>query len=173
MENILHDDIIISKIYYIREQKVMLDEDLAELYQIPTKRLNEQVERNSLRFPEDFSFRLTELEFENLKSQLATSSWGGRRKLPVAFTEHGVLQLSSVLNSDIAIKVNIQIIRIFNRMRQMLLTHKDILLKLEELDKKITGHDEAIKLLFDCVKELMQSPKPAPRRMIGFKRDSQ
>src|SRR5213075_588593 len=109
----------------------MFDEDLAQLYQVETRRLNEQVKRNSDRFPEDFMFQLTESEWENLKSQNATSSWGGRRKIPFAFTEHGVLMLSSVLSSDRAVQVNIQIMRIYTKLSQMLLTHKDILLKLE------------------------------------------
>ncbi len=109
----LPDEVITSKIYLIRGEKVMLDSDLAELYGVETRRLNEQVRRNISRFPEDFMFQLTEAEFENLKSQFATSSWGGRRKLPNVFTEHGVLMLSSVLNSEKAIKVNIQIMRIF------------------------------------------------------------
>ena len=104
----LPDEVIMSKIFFIREQKVMLDNDLAELYGVETRRLNEQVKRNISRFPEDFMFQLTEIEYENLKSQFATSSWGGRRKPPNVFTEHGVLMLSSVLNSDKAIKVNIQ-----------------------------------------------------------------
>src|SRR6185503_12680123 len=103
------DEMIVTKIYLLRGQKVMLDEDLAELYQVPTGRLNEQVKRNIARFPADFMFQLTKEEFENLKSQNATSSWGGRRKLPSAFTEHGVLMLSSVLNSERAVGVNIQI----------------------------------------------------------------
>src|SRR5665811_240024 len=107
------EEVIMSKIYLIRGQKVMLDSDLAELYGVETRRLNEQVKRNIDRFPEDFMFQLMEPEFENLKSQIATSSWGGRRKLPFAFTEHGVLMLSSVLNSNLAIKVNIQIMRIY------------------------------------------------------------
>ena len=109
----LADEVIISKIYLIREHKVMLDDDLAELYQVQTRRLNEQVKRNIDRFPDDFMFQLDEKEWENLKSQNATSSWGGRRKKPYAFTEHGVLMLSSVLNSDRAIQVNIQIMRIY------------------------------------------------------------
>lgn len=102
------EEIILTKIYFIREQKVMIDRDLAELYRVETRRLNEQVKRNLSRFPEDFMFQLSELEFTNLKSQIATSSWGGRRKLPFVFTEHGVLMLSSVLNSEQAINVNIQ-----------------------------------------------------------------
>lgn len=104
---IIPQEVIINKIYSIRGQKVMLDSDLAELYGVETKRLNEQVKRNNSRFPDDFMFQLTIQEWENLKSQIATSSWGGRRKLPYAFTEHGVLMLSSVLNSDRAIAVNI------------------------------------------------------------------
>ena len=129
---LIPDEIVINKIYLLRKQKVMLDEDLAELYQVETKRLNEQVKRNIQRFPEDFMFQLTAQEFENLKSQFATSSWGGRRKLPFAFTEQGVAMLSSVLNSETAIRVNIQIIRVFTKMRELLLTHKDILLQLRK-----------------------------------------
>ena len=124
------EEVIMSKIYLIRTHKVMLDNDLAELYEVETRRLNEQVKRNIDRFPKDFMSQLTIEEFENLKSQFATSRWGGRRKLPYAFTEHGVLMLSSILNSDRAIKVNIQIMRIYTRIRQMLLTHTDILLRL-------------------------------------------
>jgi ORF6N domain len=164
----LADDIIISKIYLIREHKVMLDGDLAELYQVETKRLNEQVKRNVDRFPEDFMFQLTEKEWENLKSQNATSSWGGRRKKPYAFTEHGVLMLSSVLNSDRAIQVNIQIMRIYSKLRSMIMDHKDILLKLERLEGKITKHDEDFKVVFDYLKELLD-PKTEPVRKIGFK----
>lgn len=161
------DDLIITKIYLIRGQKVMLDDDLSELYQVETKRLNEQVKRNPERFPDDFMFELTEEEFQNLKSHFATSSWGGRRKLPKAFTEHGILMLSSVLNSSTAIKVNIQIIRIYTRLREMLLTHKDILLKLEELEKKVTANDQDIQLIFEYLKQLLNPPQP-PRRLIGF-----
>lgn len=112
------DEALISRIYYIRGQKVMLDEDLADLYGLPTGRLNEQVRRNSDRFPPDFMFQLTEEEFKNLISHFATSRWGGRRKLPYAFTEHGVLMLSSVLSSKRAVEVNIQIMRIYTRLRE-------------------------------------------------------
>ncbi|WP_246862659.1 ORF6N domain-containing protein [Pedobacter sp. KBS0701] len=112
---IIPDNIVVNKIYELRGLKVMLDSDLAELYGVETKRLNEQVGRNSDRFPEDFMFQLTDEEWLNLKSQFATSSWGGRRKLPFVFTEHGILMLSSVLNSKQAIQVNIQIVRIFSR----------------------------------------------------------
>jgi hypothetical protein len=157
-----------SKIYLIRGQKVMLDEDLAELYQVATGRLNEQVKRNIDRFPEDFMFQLTEGEFKNLKSQNATSSWGGRRKLPSAFTEHGVLMLSSVLNSGRAVAVNIQIMRIYTKMRELLLTHKDILLKLEQLEKQVMQNSQDIQMIFTALKELLNPPQP-PRQMIGFK----
>jgi ORF6N domain len=134
----LAEDEIINKIYSIRGRKVMLDRDLAELYGVETKVLNQAVKRNEKRFPEDFMFRLTEVEFKNLMSHFVTSSWGGTRKLPLAFTEQGVAMLSSVLNSETAIEVNIQIIRIFTRMRELLLTHKDILIKLEQAEKKMT-----------------------------------
>jgi ORF6N domain len=166
---LLTDEIIISKIYQIRGYKVMLDEELAELYEVPTKRLNEQVKRNVDRFPEDFMFQLSTMEFSNLKSHIATTSWGGRRTAPYAFTEHGVLMLSSVLSSERAVSVNIQIMRIYTRMREMLLTHKDILLQLEKIENKMMGHDEDIKLIFDCVKQLIHPPQD-PRPRIGFRR---
>ncbi len=165
---IIPDELVINKIYLIRGQKVMLDEDLAELYQVETKRLNEQVRRNIERFPDDFMFKLTHNEFENLKSQFATSSWGGRRKLPLAFTEQGVSMLSGVLNSEIAIRVHIQIIRVFAKMKELLLTHKDILLQLEKIEKKLTGHDEDIQLIFKYLKQLLNPPQP-PRNKIGFR----
>ena len=168
-ELMIPDELVMNKIYIIRGKKVMLDEDLAELYQVETKRLNEQVRRNIDRFPDDFMFRLTKKELENLKSQFATSSWGGRRKLPLAFTEQGVSMLSGVLNSETAIRVHIQIIRIFTRMREMIMTHKDILLQLEKIEKKLAGHDEDITLIFQYLKQLLNPPQP-PRRKIGFKR---
>jgi hypothetical protein len=150
----------------------MLDEDLGQLYQVETRRLNEQVKRNVDRFPEDFMFQLTMEEFENLKSQNATSSWGGRRKLPNAFTEQGVSMLSGVLNSAVAIRVHIQIIRVFARMKEMLLTHKDILLQLEKIERKLTGHDEDIQLIFKYLKQLF-NPAQQPRKRIGFRRNNE
>lgn len=147
----------------------MLDDDLAELYRVETRRLNEQVKRNIERFPEDFMFRLTESEWEILKSQNATSSWGGRRKRPFAFTEHGVLMLSSVLNSDRAIQVNIQIMRIYAKLREMLMTNKDILLRLEKLERRVIKHDQDIKVVFGYLRELL-NPRTEPMRKIGFKR---
>jgi hypothetical protein len=156
---IIPDEVITGKIYLIRGIKVMLDFDLAELYEVETKTLKRAVKRNLNRFPGDFMFQLTDKEFINLRYQIGTSSWGGRRYTPYAFTEQGVAMLSSVLNSDRAIMVNIQIIRIFTRMRQMLLTHKDILLKLEKLERDVASHDEKIKLIFEYLKKLLTEPK--------------
>ncbi|MBK7123628.1 MAG: ORF6N domain-containing protein [Chitinophagaceae bacterium] len=147
----------------------MLDSDLSALYQVETRRLNEQVTRNKERFPEDFMFQLTGDEYEKLISQFATSSWGGRRKLPYAFTEQGVAMLSSVLNSPTAINVNIQIIRVFTKMRALLMTHKDILLQLEKMEKKMGSHDEQIALIFGYLKKLLTPVQP-PRQRIGFRR---
>lgn len=171
-ELMIPDELVMNKICLIRGQKIMLDRDLAELYDVETKVLNQAVKRNSDRFPADFMFQLTKKEFENLKSQFVTSSWGGVRKMPFAFTEHGVAMLSSVLKSEIAIRVNIQIIRIFTRMREMIMTHKDILLQLEKIEKKLTGHDEDITLIFGYLKQLLNPPQ-SPRRKIGFKRNGE
>jgi hypothetical protein len=165
----LTDDQILNKIYYFRGQKVMLDQDLADLYDVPTKRLNEQVKRNINRFPSDFMFQLTSEEVEILKSQFATSSWGGRRVPPYAFTEHGVLILSSVLNSQRAISVNIQIMRIYTKMRELLMANQEILLKLEQLERKVDAHDHDIQLIFQCLKQLLNPPEE-PRPRVGFRR---
>lgn len=128
-----------SKIFLIQGKRVMLDKDLAELYEVPTKRLNEQVKRNFKRFPSDFMFQLTRGEFKNLKSHFATSSWGGVRKLPLVFTEQGVAMLSSVLNSERAIEVNIRIVRTFIKLREILLTHSELREKIELLEKEHNG----------------------------------
>jgi ORF6N domain len=164
------EEVVISKIYMIRNHKVMLDIDLSELYEVSAKRLNEQVKRNIVRFPEDFMFQLTNEEWESLRSQFATSKKGrgGRRYAPFAFTEHGVLMLSSILNSERAIQVNIQIMRIYTKLKGMLLTHKDILLKLEKLERKTSKHDVNFKIVFDYLKELLNPPSE-PMRKIGFK----
>ena len=159
---------ILNKIYFIRGEKVMLDRDLAELYGVLTKNLNKAVNRNLTRFPSDFMFQLTTEEFQNLKFQIGTSSWGGTRKLPYTFTEQGVSMLSSVRNSERAILVNIQIIRVYTKMRKFLSTNKDILLKLEQLERKTDSHDENIKLIFEYIKQLVQE-KAEPRKEIGFK----
>ena len=165
---IIPDEVVINKIYLIREQKVMLDSDLAELYGVETRVLNQHVKRNDTRFPDDFMFQLTEEEWENLKSQSSSTTWGGRRKLPYVFTEHGVLMLSSILNSKKAVAINIQIMRIFTKMREMLLTHKDLLLKMEEMEKKVVGQDEKIELIFSYLKQFIKE-KEGPRKKIGFK----
>lgn len=149
----------------------MLDEDLAELYGVLTKRLNEQVARNVDRFPEDFMFRLTEEEFSNLKSQIATSRWGGRRKLPYAFTEHGALMLSSVLSSKQAVQVNIQIMRIYTRIREMLLAHKDVFIRVEQVEKQMLEQNQKIELLFTYLSKFIEQ-NDQPREPIGFKRSN-
>ncbi len=152
----------------------MLDSDLSQLYAVETKRLNEQIKRNLKRFPDDFMFQLTVEEWMNLKSQFATSSWGGRRKLPYVFTEQGVAMLSSVLHSETAIKVNIQIIRIFTEMRTMLLSHKDLLLKFQEIEEKVSSHDEQILLIFEYIKQFEKTKQELlenkERTKIGFKK---
>jgi len=164
------DDQIISKIYLIRSQKVMLDKDLAELYGVETKRLKEAVKRNLFRFPEDFMFELTNDEYSNLRSQFATSSWGGSRYAPMAFTEHGVLMLSSVLNSKKAIRVNIQIMRIFTRIRQMLTDTLSLKIEIEEIKKKLQNQDKNIEVVFSYLDELITKQEDqTPRKQIGFK----
>ena len=173
--SIISDGIVIGKIQIIRGQKVMLDEDLAELYEVQTKRLNEQVKRNQERFPFDFMFQLTKKEFNDLKSQYATSRWGGRRIQPYAFTEHGVLMLSSVLKSKKAVQVNIQIMRIFTKMRELLLSQKDLILKVEKIETKLEGQNHEIRLLFEYIKKLMQQNQNQEnqklRNKIGFIKD--
>ncbi|MDO3645305.1 ORF6N domain-containing protein [Mucilaginibacter sp. L3T2-6] len=173
MENtLITDETLMSKIYFIRDQKVMIDEDLAELYGVPTKRLNEQVARNVDRFPADFMFKLTDDEFANLRSQFATSSWGGRRNPPNVFTEHGVLMLSSVLNSKQAIKVNIQVMRIFTRIRQMLLDNTELRLEIELIKKRLDNQDKNMEIVFRYLDELIDKNKrPQARRRIGYKPD--
>lgn len=130
------DEAVLNKIYMIRDQKVMLDKDLSELYGVEVKRLNEQVKRNSDRFPGDFMFQLSDKEWDFLKSQFATLNWGGVRKLPYAFTEHGILMLSSVLNSKQAIQVNIHIMRVYTRIRELFLAHKDVFIRVEQVEKQ-------------------------------------
>ena len=161
---------ILNKIYGIRAEKVMLDQDLAEMYGVETKQLKRQVKRNIERFPKDFMFELTAKEFENLRSQIGTSSWGGTRYMPMAFTEQGVAMLSSVLNSKTAIEVNIRIIRVFTKMREFALTHKEILLQLAKLEKEVKGNSKDIENIFTVLKELIEkNSKPLPRNKIGFK----
>ena len=164
------DEIVINKIYHIRGQKVMLDADLAELYQVDTKRLNEQVKRNLKRFPEDFMFQPTTIEFSNLKSQIATSSWGGKRKLPFVFTEQGVAMLSGILNSDRAISVNIQIMRIFTKIRRSLMDNTELRLAIEEIRNKTENNTKNIELVFQYLDELLiKKEEPKERKQIGYK----
>jgi phage regulator Rha-like protein len=167
---VLHDAVIINKIYFIRGLKVMIDRDLAEMYGVETKRLKEAVKRNMQRFPEDFMFEMTAEELSNWRSQIATSNSDrmGLRYPPFCFTEQGVAMLSSILNSEIAIQVNIQIIRIFSKMKEALLAHKDILLSIEKLEKDVKQNKQDIALIFDALKQLLNPPQ-AKRRMIGFK----
>lgn len=164
------DEAVASKIFWVRGKKVMIDADLAELYGVATKRLNEQVKRNIKRFPKDFMFQLTQEEKQSL---MVANAHLGRLKyslnLPYAFTEHGAVMLASVLNSERAIAVNVQIVRIFAQMRDLLLANKDILLKIEKLERKTAQFDEDIKLIFDHLKQLL-APAPSPMRKIGFRR---
>jgi hypothetical protein len=168
---------IVNKIHLIRKEKVMLDQDLAELYDVETKYLKRQVRRNIDRFPEDFMFELTNEEFENLRSQIGTSSWGGTRYAPMAFTEQGVAQLSSVLNSGRAIQVNIQIIRLFTKMRNLLLSHHELFLKIEKMEHLLTNHDQDIAVLFDYLKKLLNEDKQKirqeTRKRIGYKKNEE
>ncbi len=162
------DEVVMNKIYLIRNQKVMIDRDLAELYGVTTGNLNKAIQRNLKRFPSDFMFKLNKEELDNLIFQFGTSSWGGVRKLPNAFTEQGVAMLSGVLNSDRAIAVNIQIIRIFSKMRLMLLTHQDLLIKMNKLEAEVGNHSHSIKQIFDLLKRLvLENNEPATK--IGFK----
>jgi hypothetical protein len=164
------DEIITSKIYLIREKKVMLDKDLAELYNVTTGVLNQAVKRNIARFPDDFMFQVTKEEFDNLISQFGTSSWGGRRKLPYAFTEQGVAMLSGVLNSERAITVNIQIMRVFTKVREILTDNLSVRLEIEEIKKQLVNHDKNIELVFSYLDELIEKhDNPKPRKAIGFK----
>ncbi|WPV01664.1 ORF6N domain-containing protein [Mucilaginibacter sp. cycad4] len=162
------DQEIAEKIYMIRGHKIMLDKDLAEMYGVETKRLIEQVNRNALRFPPEFMFRLTNEEFDVLRSQFATSKRGGRRYAPYVFTEHGILMLSSVLNSKQAISMSIKIIEVFVKFREMLISHKDLLLKFEQLEKLVIHHDDDIQSIFQALRQLIQQ-KNEPREPIGFK----
>jgi hypothetical protein len=172
---ILPDETIISKIYVIRGKKVMIDRDLAELYDVETRVLNQAVKRNEKRFPEDFMFQMTREEMQEWRSQIVISNSEkmGLRKSPLVFTEQGVAMLSSVLNSDRAIMVNIQIIRVFTKMRQLVETHKEILKKLEQIEKKDIEQDDKIMLIFEYLKQLEKVKQVElehkHRPKIGFK----
>jgi len=163
------EEVIMNQIYYIKGQKVMLDKDLAELYQVTTGNLNKAVQRNLKRFPEDFMFQLTPEEFKSLMFQNGISSWGGTRKLPYAFTEQGVAMLSGILNSDRAISVNIQIMRVFTRIRQMLIDNTELRLAIEEIKKKTDNNTKNIELVFQYLDELLEKKEDqTPRKKIGY-----
>ncbi|MEI6884552.1 MAG: ORF6N domain-containing protein [Bacteroidota bacterium] len=174
---LMPEDMILRKIYVIRNQKVILDKDLADLYGVSTGNLNKAVQRNRKRFPADFMFKLTKEEFDNLIFQFGISSWGGTRKWPNAFTELGVAMLSSVLQSDQAIMVNLQIMRVFTRMRHILESHTEILKTLEKIQSKDIEQDKQILLIFEYLKQLeedkTQQQLIQQRRKIGFKRENE
>jgi hypothetical protein len=148
----------------------MLDRDLALLYEVETKKINQQVKRNISRFPENFMFQLDETEYENLKSQIVTSSWGGTRKLPYVFTEHGILQLANVLRSERATQVSIKIIEIFVSLRELLTDRLNAKLELEQIKKKLVNHDKNIELVFSYLDELIEKrEEKTERTKIGYK----
>ena len=159
-------EMIERRIFLIRDHKVMLSAHLAELYQVEPRVLVQAVKRNIERFPEDFMFQLTRAEFDNLKSQFVTSSWGGlRRATPYAFTQEGVAMLSSVLRSNRAVQANIAIMRAFVSLREMMATHKDLVRKLEAMERK---YDARFKVVFDAMRKLMEPPPEKPKKTIGF-----
>ena len=172
-------DNVESAIYLIRGQRVMLDSDLAAIYEVTTKQLNQQLKRNRDRFPTDFAFQLTAEDVARLRSQNVTSNpnlrsqfasskgRGGRRYFPWVFTEHGAIMLASVLNSDIAVQASVRVVRAFVRLREMVAGNAQLAAKLEELERRLDSHDEAIVDLFDALKRLLE-PEPKPKREIGF-----
>ncbi|MBI3016807.1 MAG: ORF6N domain-containing protein [Deltaproteobacteria bacterium] len=163
--NALTETEIEHRIFFIRNKKTILSIDLAKLYQVEPRTLIQAVKRNLERFPSDFMFQLTKSEFENLKSQIVTSSWGGlRRALPYAFTEQGIAMLSSILKSKRAIRINIAIMRTFIRLREMILSHKDLQIKIEEMEKK---YDKNFSVIFKALRDLFFQ-KDTPKRKIGF-----
>lgn len=170
----LSDEVIVNQIYFIRGQKVMLDRDLAKLYHVPTKVLKQSVKRNMMRFPEDFMFELTDEEFRNWRSQFVTSNSDlmGLRYAPFCFTEQGIAMLSSILNSEQAINVNIQIIRVFTRTRQILLDHSELRVEIDLIKNRFNAQDKNMQIVFQCLDELMaEKTNPLPRKRIGYKSD--
>ena len=162
---LIPQEVIQNKIFLLRGSKVMFDKDLAQLYGVDTSQLTRQVRRNIDRFPPDFLLTITKQEIAILKCQFGISSWGGTRKPPFAFTEHGILMLSSVLNSKRAIQVNIQIMRTFSQLREMLAGNKDLRKKIEEMEKR---YDHQFQIVFKAIKELLEPPAPKPKGAIGF-----
>lgn len=161
------EQLIFSKIYTIRRHQVLLDRDLAALYDVETRVLNQAVKRNIDRFPEDFMFQLTEIEYDSLMSQIVISSWGGVRKLPMAFTEQGVAMLSGVLKSPIAVQVNIQIMRLFVMMRQTIGNYKELLERVEALERSHEDQHDNIKEMYDLIRQLLQQD-PSARNPLGY-----
>jgi hypothetical protein len=163
---------IASRIVTLRGERVLLDVDLATLYGVETRRLNEQVRRNQQRFPPDFIFRLTREELDNLMSQIATSRWGGRRKLPFAFTEHGAIQAATILSTRRAVEVSVYVVRAFVQLRGVLATHRELSQRLDELEarieRKLDTHDRVIANILDAIRQLMAPPEPPKKRRIGF-----
>lgn len=162
------EEVIASNILLIRGQKVMLDTVLAQLYGVETKTLNQAVKRNPHRFPKDFMFQLSEEEWENLRSQIVTSSWGGRRYLPNVFTEHGAVMLASVLNSTLAVEASLFVVRAFVSMRSMMAAHLEINRKLQDLEDKYDGQ---FAVVFDALRQIV-TPRQEPRERIGFGKQS-
>ena len=160
-------DAIVRKILFLRGEKVLLDRDLAELYGVETKQLKRAVRRNFKRFPKDFMFELTSEEVDNLRCHFGTSSWGGARYSPMAFTEQGVAMLSSVLNSERAIEVNIAVMRAFVQLRRMIGSHEELARKLADLEARLSEHDEQIRAIFEAIRQLMAPPDRPPKK-IGF-----
>ena len=155
-------------IFLIRGQRVMLDSDLAKIYGVTTKQLNQQFRRNRERFPRDFAFELTNQELAQMRSQIVTASKRNIRHVPVAFTEHGTLMLASVLNSPIAVEASVRVVRAFVLMREQLAAHKELAGKLADLEQRVGGHDAAIQDLFEAIRQLVEPPLPENRREIGF-----
>ncbi len=171
MKSLIPQEIIEQKILLIRGHRVILDRDLAKLYGVDTKRLNEQAKRNIQRFPEDFMFQLTKEESEFLRSQFATLKVGRgqhRKYLPYVFTEHGAIMAASVLNSKRAVEMSIRVVRTFIKLRQLLTTHKELAYKLSELERKIEKHDTEIQAIFEAIRQLMAPVTQKPKRHIGF-----
>ena len=168
-------DRVEGMIMLLRGERVIPDYDLAKLYGVTTGRLNEQVRRNAARFPEDFVFHLSEEEFANLKSQSATSSsgWGGRRKPPHAFTEHGAIMAANVLNSPRAVQASVFVVRAFVRLRRMMVQHKELASRLDELERKLEGHDRQIIAVVDAIRQLMAPPPEPPKKQIGFQTETE
>ena len=158
-----------GKILLLRSEKVILDADLAGLYGVQTRALNQAVRRNLDRFPPDFMFQLSNAEFEDLKSQIVTSSWGGRRYPPYAFTEHGAIMAASILNSEQAVQASIFVVRAFVKLRQMLAPYKELMAKFDQLEKKLQTHDKQIIAIIDAIKLLMPPPEAKPKEPFGFR----